>query len=60
MCRTLWNPSSSNAQGQIKLWVDILTPEEGKPSLIQYLSSQLNPNLRKTSAPQYPPSTSYV
>jgi hypothetical protein len=26
----LWNPSSTNAQGQLKLWVDILTPEEAK------------------------------
>jgi hypothetical protein len=28
--RTLWNPSSSNAQGQISMWVDIFTPEEAK------------------------------
>jgi hypothetical protein len=26
--RTLWNPCSSNPQGQLKLWVDILTPDE--------------------------------
>lgn len=28
--RTLWSPSSSNAQGQIKLWIDILTAEEAR------------------------------
>jgi hypothetical protein len=28
--RTLWNPYSSNPQGQLKLWVDILTPEEAQ------------------------------
>jgi len=26
--RTLWNPCSSNPQGQLKLWVDIMTPSE--------------------------------
>jgi len=28
--RTLWNPSSTNPQGQVKLWVDILTPDQAK------------------------------
>jgi hypothetical protein len=28
--RTLWTPSSSNPQGQLKLWVDIMTPDEAK------------------------------
>jgi len=28
--RTLWNPSSSNPQGQIKMWVDIMTQDEAK------------------------------
>jgi len=28
--RTLWSPSSSNPQGQLKMWVDIMTPEEAK------------------------------
>lgn len=26
--RTLWNPISTNPQGTLKLWVDILTPQE--------------------------------
>ncbi len=26
--RTLWNKTSSNPQGQLKLWIDILTPEQ--------------------------------
>lgn len=26
--RTLWNPSSTNPQGQLQLWMDILSPEE--------------------------------
>jgi len=26
--RTLWNPTSKNPQGQIKLWIDILTEKE--------------------------------
>ena len=28
----MWNPCSSNPQGQIKLWVDILTPAEAQRS----------------------------
>jgi len=28
--RTLWNPSSANAQGQIAMWVDIMTPQEAR------------------------------
>lgn len=28
--RTLWTPASSNPQGQLKLWIDIMTPEEAK------------------------------
>jgi len=28
--RTLWNPSSSNPQGQLSMWVDILTLDEAK------------------------------
>jgi hypothetical protein len=28
--RTLWNPSSTNPQGQLKLWIDILTKEEAQ------------------------------
>ena len=38
MFSTLWNPSSSNAQGQIKLWVDILTPEEAKITPVEDIS----------------------
>jgi len=26
--RTLWHPLSSNAQGQIEMWLDIMTPQE--------------------------------
>lgn len=26
--RTLWNPASNNPQGVLKMWIDILTPEE--------------------------------
>lgn len=41
----MWNPTSSNPQGQLRLWVDILTPEEaranppehiGPPTPIEY------------------------
>jgi len=28
--RTLWNPSSTAPQGQLKMWVDLFTPEEAK------------------------------
>jgi len=28
--RSLWNPSSSNPQGQLKLWIDIMTPLEAQ------------------------------
>eukprot|EP00027_Filamoeba_sp_ATCC50430_P012373 CAMPEP_0168566368 /NCGR_PEP_ID=MMETSP0413-20121227/14383_1 /TAXON_ID=136452 /ORGANISM="Filamoeba nolandi, Strain NC-AS-23-1" /LENGTH=1321 /DNA_ID=CAMNT_0008598385 /DNA_START=51 /DNA_END=4013 /DNA_ORIENTATION=- len=28
--RTLWNPSSSNPQGQVKMWVDILSLDEAR------------------------------
>jgi hypothetical protein len=43
--RTLWTSTSSNPQGQLKLWIDILTPEEARknppepiapPTPIQY------------------------
>jgi hypothetical protein len=26
--RALWSPSSRNAQGKLRMWVDILTPDE--------------------------------
>jgi len=36
--RTLWNPSSSSPQGQLKLWVDILTPEEAERTPVEDIS----------------------
>lgn len=39
--RTLWNPISINPQGVLKLWVDILTPEEAIKTPKESLSPPL-------------------
>ncbi len=40
-CRTLWNESSSNPQGQIKLWVDVLTQQEAQNKPVENIAPPL-------------------
>jgi len=39
--RSLWTASSSSPQGQLKLWVDILTPEEASKTPMEDISPPL-------------------
>jgi len=39
--RTLWNPSSTNPQGQLKIWIDIMTMEEASKNPPENISPPL-------------------